>query len=776
MTRSIKKVCVIGAGVMGAGIAAHVANAGHQVVLLDIVPEGATNRNSIADGAVKKLLKANPAAFMHKRNAKRVLSGNIDDNLDLISDCDWVIEAVIERLDIKQDLYRKIETVRKPTCVVSSNTSTIPLEKLVDGLSEDFAKNFIVTHFFNPPRYMRLLEVVRGPKTDPDALAVVSQFSDHKLGKSIIECKDSPGFIANRLGIFWMALALQESIACGLSVEETDAVAGKPCGVPKTGIYGLMDLVGLDLMPHVVGSMQDALPPSDMLHQYFKGVPLIEDMIKDGYTGRKGKGGFYRINREGATKVKESINLKDRSYAKSIKSTLASGKLKPKDLRKLLTHEDIGGQYAWRMLSKTLAYAASLVPEAADKISDVDEAMRLGYNWKLGPFELIDIIGADWLAEKLEADGVEVPALLKTAGDRKFYQVIDATRFELTCVGEYIEMVRPDGVIMLEDIKRTTKPILKNASASLWDIGDGVVCFEFTSMMNSLDPQIMQLMQKSLREVKKNHKAMVIYNEGTNFSVGANLGLALFAANIAAWSEIENMVETGQDTLKAIKYAPFPVVSAPAGMALGGGCEFLLHSDAVQPHAETYAGLVEVGVGLIPGWGGCKEMLSRWSTNPRHPKGPMTGASKVFEMISTAQVAKSADEARDMMILRGDDQITMNRYRLLADAKARALSLVDGYEAPEEVTFRLAGETGQVAFKMAVDGFVNTGKATPHDQVVSAHLAQILTGGADGDVTVECEEDDILELEREMFMKLVRHPDTLARVEHMLLKNKPLRN
>jgi 3-hydroxyacyl-CoA dehydrogenase len=774
--REIQKICVIGAGVMGAGIAAHVANAGHEVILLDIVPEGATNRNVIAEGAVQKLLKANPAAFMHKRNAKLVITGNIEDNLDLISGCDWVIEAVIERLDIKQDLYRKIEKVRKPTCVVSSNTSTIPLETLVQGLSDDFAKNFIVTHFFNPPRYMRLLEVVRGPKTDAQAIEAVSHFCDHKLGKSVIECKDSPGFIANRLGIFWMGMALQEAITYGLSVEETDAVAGKPCGVPKTGIFGLMDLVGLDLMPHVVGSMQQALPQTDMLHLYFKGVPLVEDMIKDGYTGRKGKGGFYRMNSEGGAKVKESVNLNDRSYAKSTKSTLVSGKFKPKDLRKLLTHPDRGGQYAHAMLTKTLAYAASLVPEAAEKISDVDEAMRLGYNWKFGPFELIDMIGADWLVERLIEDGVEIPPLLKTAGDRKFYQVVDGQRQELNYSGEYIDMVRPEGVLMLEDIKRTSQPIMKNASAALWDIGDGVVCFEFTSMMNSLDPQIMQLMQKSLMVVQKKYKAMVVYNEGENFSVGANLGIALFSANIAAWSEIEAMVKAGQETLKAVKYAPFPVVAAPSGMALGGGCEFLLHSDAVQPHAETYAGLVEVGVGLIPGWGGCKEMLARWTTNPRHPKGPMPAASKVFEMVSTAQVGKSAEEARDMMILRKSDKITMNRYRLLADAKARALGMVEGYEPPAETSFRLAGKTGQIAFKMAVDGFVKTGKATPHDEVVSAHLAQVLNGGGKADITNELSEDDILELEREMFMKLVRHPDTLARVEHMLLKNKPLRN
>lgn len=776
MSRSIEKVCVIGAGVMGAGIAAHVANAGHQVVLLDIVPQGAENRNVIAQGAVEKMLKSNPAAFMHKRNAKRVICGNIEDNLDYISDCDWIIEAVIERLDIKQDLYQKIDSVRKDNAIVSSNTSTIALEKLTQGMSESFTRNFCVTHFFNPPRYMRLLEIVRGAKTDDDAINTVRDFADYRLGKSVIECKDRPGFIANRLGIFWMALALQEAISCGLSVEEADAVAGKPCGVPKTGVFGLMDLVGLDLMPHVIGSMQEALPKDDMLHRYFKGVPMIGEMVKDGYTGRKGKGGFYRIKRDGDKKVKESINLSTRDYAKSTKSELESGKLKPKQLRTLLEHPDRGGQYARTMLTKTLAYAACLVPEAADRVSDVDEAMRLGYNWKLGPFELIDIIGADWLVEKLKEDGVEIPDLLVMAGSQKFYRINEGQRQELSPSGDYIDMVRPDGVIMLEDIKRQSTPLLQNESASLWDIGDGVVCFEFTSLMNALDPEIMELMQKSIALVSKDYQAMVIYNEGANFSVGANLGLAMFAANIAAWSDIEKMVQLGQDTLKALKYAPFPVVAAPAGMALGGACEFLLHSDAIQAHGETYTGLVEVGVGIVPAWGGCKEMLCRAMQNENLPKGPMPGVSKVFEMISTARVSKSADEARDMMIIRGDDTITMNRYRLLEDAKKRALSMTEGYQPVGETTFNLPGESGRVAFKMAVDGFVKLGKATPHDEVVAAHLSAVLTGGENGDVTVETSEDDLLKLERENLMTLVRHPDTLARIEHMLLTNKPLRN
>lgn len=773
---TINKVCVIGAGVMGAGIAAHVANAGHDVLLLDIVPEGTDNRNVIAEGAVQKLIKSNPAALTHKRNAKRITAGNIEDHLEQVADCDWIVEAVIERLDIKQDLYRKLQAVRKSGSIVSSNTSTIPLATLVEGMDDAFAQDFCITHFFNPPRYMRLLEVVKGEKTSQSAIDAVNEFADLKLGKSVVACKDRPGFIANRLGVFWIYSAVLEAMDQGLSIEEADSIIGRPVGIPKTGVFGLMDLVGLDLMPHVIGSMVSLLPADDPFVKAKRDLPLLDKMIADGYTGRKGKGGFYRINKEGGKKVKEGIDLATGEYRPTVKSGLSSARLKIKDIRKLVEHKDKGGKYAWRVLAQTLAYAAALVPEASDDLAAIDEAMRLGYNWKFGPFELMDKLGTDWFAEKLAADGFDVPEILKTANGRPFYRIEEGQIQYLTTEGEYTDLKRPDGVLMLSDVKLTSEPILKNSSAALWDIGDGVVCFEFTSKMNALDPEIMGLINKSIRLVKKKYKAMVIYNEGTNFSVGANLGLAIFAANIAAWGEIENLVETGQDTYMALKYAPFPVVSAPSGMALGGGCEILLHSDAVQAHVETYTGLVEVGVGLIPGWGGCKEMLHRWSKNPKHPRGPMPATGKAFELISTANVAKSAEEAKANLIMRPDDGITMNRYRLLADAKAKALSLAEGYEAPEAPTFRLPGASARAALEMAVDGFVRTGKATKHDRVVSLAVGDVLTGGEEGDPTVEMSEQDVLDLEREVFMTLVRHPDTLDRIEHMLLTSKPLRN
>jgi 3-hydroxyacyl-CoA dehydrogenase len=772
----IRKVAVIGAGVMGAGIAAHVANAGIPVVLLDIVPEGAANRNSIAEGAVQKLLKADPAAFMSRSAAKLVTTGNTEDHLGLLAECDWIVEAVIERLDIKQALYKKIDSHRKKGSAVSSNTSTIPLAKLVEGQSDDFARDFCITHFFNPPRYMRLLELVAGDKSRPDMLADLARFCDTKLGKSVVRCKDRPGFIANRLGTLWIKAAVVEAFDQGMEIEEADAVLGKPFGFPKTGVFGLVDLVGLDLMPHVEASMVSLLPQGDLYHSIAKQLPLVSRMIADGYTGRKGKGGFYRLNREGGGKVKEAISLKTGAYRAQAKADLEILKDTKGDLKALLSSQDPAGIYAWKVMSRTLIYAAQLVGEAADDIASIDEAMRLGYNWTFGPFELIDKVGAAWLAEQAAKDGLPVPAFLKEAGDKKFYRIEGGKREYLGLDQKYHELKRPDGVLMLADIKLTSQPLLKNGSAALWDIGDGVACFEFTSKMNALDPDILGLIGKAVGLVAKQFKALVIYNEGSNFSAGANLGLAAFAANVASWDLIEQMVGGGQDAYRALKYAPFPVVSAPSGLALGGGCEILLHSDAVQAHAESYIGLVECGVGLVPGWGGCKEMLNRWATLGRLPKGPMPPVAKAFEIISTATVAKSAAEAKEYLFLRPTDGITMNRYRLLADAKAKALELAKDYTPPEPPEYVLPGPTGTAALEIAVDSYHRRGLATKHDVVVSKALASVLSGGDKADPTKKLSETDVLALERKVFMRLARDPATLARIETVLETGKPLRN
>ena len=771
--QQIRKVAVIGAGVMGAGIAAQIANAGTPVLLLDIVKPGLADRNAVAAGAVAKMLKTEPAPFMSKDAVKLVEVGNIEDDLGKLAECDWVVEAIIERLDLKQDLYRKIDAVRRPGTAVSSNTSTIPLADLVRGMSDGFQQDFLITHFFNPPRYMRLLEVVAGPASNPQTVAAVSRFSDIALGKTIVNCNDAPGFIANRLGVYWLQVGILEAIDAGLTVEEADAVMGRPFGIPKTGVFGLIDLVGLDLMPHVNASLLGSLPNTDPFHVAQRDLPMLTRMIAEGYTGRKGKGGFYRLNRDGGGRKKEAMDLATGQYRAEQKAELPELAEAGRNLRALLSGTTPAGRYAWRVIGQTLSYAAHIIPQAAGDIEAIDAAMKLGYNWQSGPFELADKIGVDWLIAKLEADGMPVPAMLRIAAGRSFYRVENGKLQALGTDGNYADVVRAPGVLLLEDVKRASKPVLRNGSASVWDIGDGVLCFEFTSKSNSLDEALMSLYGKTIALVQEKYKALVVYNEGRNFSVGANLGLALFAVNIAAWGEIEKLVKAGQDAYRALKYAPFPVVSAPSGMALGGGCEILLHSDAIQMHAETYTGLVECGVGVIPGWGGCTEMLARWQ--PMLPKGPMPAAAKVFEMVSTAQVSKSAADARAMGILRKNDGITMNRDRLLADAKAKALSLVEGYTPPQPAMITLPGAAGKLAFEAAVQGFRQLGKATEHDVTVAGALATVLSGG-DAEPWIPLTEADVLNLERQQFLALLHTSKTLARIEHTLETGKPLRN
>ena len=774
MSKPIQKVCVIGAGTMGAGIAAQVANAGVPVLLLDIVPKQGDNRNAIAEGAVARMLKTEPAPFMSKSAAKLVETGNIEDHLEKVAECDWIIEAVIERLDIKQGLYEKLEALKKPGCAVSSNTSTIPLANLVEGRSDAFKADFLITHFFNPPRYMRLMEIVTGPATDAGVADKVEQFADVALGKTVVAAKDTPGFIANRIGTLWIQLGLNAAFDMGLSVELADAVAGKPMGVPKTGIFGLVDLVGIDLMPHLQASLTSTLPKDDPYQAIAREIPLIEKMIADGYTGRKGKGGFYRLNKEKG-RQKEVIDLATGEYHAAARPAGPGGAAAKGDLRKLVETKGDIGAYAWAILGGTLAYAASLVPEAADDVVAIDDAMKLGYNWKHGPFEMIDKLGAAYLAKRLEDEGKPVPEILKIAGERSFYRIEDGKRQFLGLDGEYHDVVRAEGVLSLADIKLASKPIMKNASAALWDIGEGVVCLEFTGKMNALDGEVMKLIVKALPIVQAQYKAMVVYNDGANFSAGANLGLAMFAVNIAAYSEIEKLVAGGQMAYKGLKYAPFPVVGAPAGMALGGGCEILLHCDAIQAHAELYTGLVECGVGLVPGWGGNGEMLERARNARGMPKGPMPPVAKVFETVSTATVSKSAAQAKEMLFLRPDDGVTMNRDRVLYDARQKALAMVEGYTPPEAPEFKLPGDTGRVGLSLAAQGFHKRGLATDYDLVVSDALAEVLTGG-DADLVDTVSEQELLKLERDAFMKLVRSPRSIARVEHMLETGKPLRN
>ena len=797
---SIQKVAVIGAGVMGAAIAAHCANAGVEVRLLDIVPDDAEDRNKLAKDAIEKMKKDDPAPFMNKQAPSLITPGNIEDNMKDISDCDWIVEAVVENLDIKHKTYANIEKHRKPDAITSSNTSTIPIKDLIEGRAADFQSHFVITHFFNPPRYMRLLELVTSNKTSDRVEQRITDFCDRQLGKGVVKCHDRPAFIANRLLVFFLQACINEKFNHDIPIELADAVLSKPVGIPKTGVFGLIDLVGIDLMPHLADSLKSRLPKKDFYQRIYKDYPFVQEMIDAGYTGRKGKGGFYRLDPDAEGKVKQALRIDPGSfdesqYEKATKPKPNSASVKNLDIREVITTDDEGGKYAWSVLRQTLTYAASLVPEIADDIYSVDRAMQLGCNWKLGPFEMLDKISPAWFAQKLMSEGKEIPELLKKVGDGKFYKVIEGRKHYFGLDGQYRPIERPDGVLLLEDIKLQGKPVLSSSSASIWDIGDGVLCLEFTGKMNALDFDVFDLIQKAVVKIGDGdglYKGLVIYNEGSHFSAGANLGLALGAIHMGLWHMIEEIVNAGQRAYRALKFANFPVVAAPSGMALGGGCEALLHADHIQAHAETYTGLVEAGVGLIPGWGGCKEVLLRFREREAREykdntqgesfwmspqNSPMTATRRALEVIGKAEVAKSAHEAKRIGYFRDTDGVTMNRDRLLFEAKHKVLEMAPEYKPPEKVTnMRLAGPSGMCGVNLSIKDMHAAGKITDYDVVVTKAMGYVLTGGHEADVTVDMDEDDLLELEKDKFITLVKRSGTLARIEHMLFKGKPLRN
>ncbi len=778
MSSPIQRVAVIGSGVMGAGIAAHCANAGCEVLLLDIVKEGG-DRSAIAKAAVQQMAKSNPEMLMHKGNAKLISAGNIEDDLDKLSEVDWVIEVIVENLGIKTSLYASMSEHIGPDTIVSSNTSTLPRSELVEGMSSEMTSRFLITHFFNPPRYLPLLEVVTSPEVDDSVTERLCSFADERLGKRVIMCNDTPGFIGNRLGVYFIQRAFKATIDHGFTVEQADAMLGRPLGIPKTAVFGLMDLVGIDLSVHVIESLISHLPEDDPFHDIVgTGEDIIQEMIADGYTGRKGKGGFYRLNKEGGKRVKEARDLTTGEYAPADrKAAFPSARMGKQGLGPLMDYPDEGAAFVSDILLDSLAYAAHLVPDVTDDVHSIDSAMKAGFNWKRGPFEMMDSIGAASMVERLEASGRSVPPFLTTAADNGgFYSIEDGEIQRLTPDGSMVAVDRPESTLTVADLKRRGKPLKRNGSASIWDMGDEILLVEYHSKMNAMDPMNIEMLVNAVDLAEsEGWKGIVIGNDGSNFCAGANLGLVLFAVNLAAWKDVEDFIAAGQDTYQAVKYCEVPVVAASAGMCLGGGAEVLMHCDAIQSHAESYIGLVEVGVGIIPAWGGCKELMGRLRDFGLVPEGPMGPVMKAFEYIGTAQVAKSAEQARSMGFLGPSDGITMNRDRLLADAKARALELSSGYEPPEPRTYNLPGPTGRTALELAVRDLALSGQATPHDVVVTNELAWILSGG-DTDMTETTEEDDILTMEREAIGRLGRHEDSLARMEHMLETGKPLRN
>ena len=773
----IKNVTVIGAGLMGAGIAAHLTNAGTNVTLLDIPDNSSDNRNNLADQAINKLMKVKPAALTLPKNANLIKTGNIDDDLHLINSSDWVIEVIIEDLKLKKNLYEKIEKIMKDNLIISSNTSTIPLGKLTEGRDKKFKSNFFITHFFNPPRYLRLLEIVGSNNSDSKFKKDLIEFCDNKLGKSVIDCKDTPGFIGNRIGVFWMIVAAEKAIKMGLNVEEADTVISSVFGAPKTGIFGLLDLVGLDLMPHVMSSMTEHLDKNDEYNLYSKPPEIFDYMLENKLIGRKGIGGFYKLENVNGKKVKTSINLITKEFSESKKPSIQSTKLAKKNLNKFLEIKDKYSEYALSVVLEFISYTLNHAEEIANDLLSIDNAMKNGFGLASGPFELMDKLGKTWIKEKFLETNIKIPKILNNLPEEKFYKVEDQKLKYFDFISnKFVNLNRPNGIILLSDIKKIREPIQKISTASLWDLGDGITIFEIHSRGNSIDMSTMQFLDKSIDIVSNSYKAMVIYNEGPMFSAGANVGEALFLGNIGLETElVDKIVEYGQKVYQKLKYSNFPVISAPSGMALGGGCELLLHSNFVQAHVESYIGLTEAALGICPAWGGCKELLSRFENNKNLPNGPMPAIMKAFQTIGLAKTSTSAPEAREIGFLRSEDGITMNKDRLLHDAKLVAINLIETYVKPEKLTYRLPGRTAFAALELGLKGMFDNGQISEHDKLIGHQIATILSGG-ETDMLNEVDEDHILKLESNSIQTLFKQPKSQERIEKLLETGKIIRN
>ena len=767
----LRRAAVIGAGTMGSGIAGHLANAGVDVELLDVAGT-AGDRDSLAKGAIERMRSQNPPPLMHGDHVARITAGNVEDHLYRVSDCDWIVEAIVERIDVKRDLYDALDRARRPGSIVSSNTSTLPLALLTERMSDAMRSDFCITHFFNPVRFMRLLELVRGPDTRPEVVEDLAAFCDRELGKGVVHCRDTPGFLANRVGVHALQAGLCEAVAQGVTIEQADAVMGRPMGIPKTGLFGLYDLIGLDLMLDVAASLATALPPHDAFQRVAEGIPIVHGLVSRGCTGNKGNGGFYR----GAPDTREVVDLHSGKYRRMARAPTEAAQVGERDgLRAMAEHRSAAGRFARRVLAHALGYAASLVPDVSDEVVPIDEAMKLGYGWSRGPFEMIDSLGAGWFRDVLAAEDFPVPPVLDAIGDSSFYRV-KADRVVHFVMGRgHRRLARAPGVMRVADFKVLASPMLRNHAASLWDIGDGVACLEFHTKANALGPESMALMRQALDKVAERHTALVIHSDGPHFSVGFNLDFVRACIADRRWKALDDGLVEFQHTCRAAKHAPFPVVSAPGGLALGGGFEVLLGSDLVQAHANVVVGLVEPLVGLVPAGGGCKEMLLRWTEDAPDEEARTAGALRVFELIGTGRTATSPELARPLRLLRAVDPTTMNRDRLLADAKASALGLAGGYGPPAPPTIFAPGAPACDAMCAMLDDMAMKGIALPHDVVVSTCLARVLAGG-DAQAGEVIGEEEMFGLEREAFLSLARTPKTVDRIAHMLDRGRPLRN
>ena len=781
---------------MGSGIAAHCANAGIPVVLLDIVPpDGKGGKNAFASGALAKLKKNKPAAFMHVRNEQLITIGNFDDDLGKVADCDLIIEAVVERLDIKRALFEKLEKLVTPETIIASNTSGLRIADLLVGRTEAFKQHFMVTHFFNPPRYMKLLELVAGPETKPEAKQAAETFAKD-LGKGIVWAKDTPNFIGNRIGLHSMMTTIHLMIEKGLSPEDVDAITGIPMGHPKSATFRTADVVGLDTVGHVAANCYETLT-ADEDRATFKAPDFLTHMITKGILGDKTKGGFYKKGKDGLmTLDPKTGEYRPNATNEEIKKTTKSiGKIEDikERVRKLAAAPGVVGEFAWTVLSRSLAYAARRIPEIVehDAIVSIDNAMKWGYAWDLGPFETWDALGGGdaagfaAVAEKMKVSGVPLPAWfdkMLAAGVTGFYkdgQVWDPIKGGYTAREADPREVTWDVLVRGDkSAPRTGAPVLKNAGADAWDLGDGVLGLTFKTKANSIDADNIKMIHEAVARAERDFRSMVIWNQGEFFSVGANLFAVVVAAGQKQWDGLRSMIHDYQYATQRMKYSKVPVVAAPYNMTLGGGLELCFGATAVQAASETYAGLVEVGVGLIPGGGGTMNML--WRSMEGIPEGTdidtYAFVTQTFKNIALAKVATSAEEAKAFGYFRNSDGVSFDRSRQLWEAKQRAIGLAAaGHHAPVPRAYKLPGENGIATLQMLVNT-LHAGKyASEHDVKISMKLANVLCGGVSGH-THAVTEDEILELEREAFLSLCGEPLSQARMQYMLQNNKPLRN
>ena len=759
---------------MGSRIAAHFANAGVPALLLDVA--GQPNRNAPALLGIQNALKQRPGGFFTDDRAALVEAGNFDDDLAKLAGCDWVIEAIVENLEAKRSLWRKVEAVRKPDAVLSTNTSGIPLASISEGFSPGFRRHFCGTHFFNPPRYLHLMELIPGPETDPAILADIEQYADRRLGKGVVRTKDTPNFIANRIGSFMGGTIGKVMVEEDFSIEEVDALTGPLIGIPNSASFRLLDLVGLDAWGYVGTNLYE-LVPNDPWRDRFLPLDFEKKMIEQKWLGDKTGQGFYK--KYGKADAREILVLdwKTLEYhpLKKPKFPSVDAARNIEDLgervRTLLRSDDRAGRFLWKVLSDLFLYCAEMIPEISDRIVEIDRAMRWGYGHKLGPFELWDAIGFLEVISRLEMTRRALPAHIKNAlarGIIALYRPPEprqpaAEYFDFRSNG-YLSMEPRPGILTLRDRKRTHGIMFENAGASLIDLGDGVLCVEFHSKLNTLGEDAMVMLQAGLEETNRNFEAMIIANEGETFSAGANLMLVLLAAQEGEWDDLNLAVQRFQQINMALKYAAKPVVAAPFSRALGGGCEIVLHSSRAQASAETYIGLVEFAVGVIPAAGGCKELLARL-------KDPM----RIFELIGYAKVSSSAEDARKLGLLHRADSISMNPERLIGDAKALALSLAPTYSPPAPVGIPVQGESAYAMMKLGAWSARQGNYISDYDVIIAEKLAHVLSGGRlTGPQTVS--EQYLLDLEREAFLSLCGNPKTQERMQYMLKTGKPLRN